>query len=246
MRRCIVCTVIMRVPVAPDEPVRMLAVRDEDPARTWQPLGQSWPDRPSVVGVRDLRAGGAWLAADAADRRLAVLLNRASPPVPDGVAPVSRGGIVLDAVAGRMPHPDAAVLGFNLVTAAPGGVLVTTWDGRSMRSVTVPAGVHMIAHDDLDDPRTARITAWHDAFVEAAASDDWERAWLDVLARSARLGPDDDRAIIRDNRAHGYPTQSLLLCTASVGPDGVDVKYGELARPGMWNEVALAGPVSGE
>ncbi len=243
MRRCAVCTVILHVPETAGEPVRLLAVRDEDPTRDWQPLGAWWPDRPGVVGVRDVRAGGAWLAADATAGRLAVLLNRASPPVPDGMRQISRGGIVLDAVCGRPPHPTPAVLGFNLVEVTAGSVTVTTWDGAAVRQTSVGSGVHMIAHDDLDDPRTARITAWHDAFAQASSRDDWERAWLDVLAQSARLGPDDDRAIIRDNRVHGYPTQSLLLCTASVGAAGVDVSYGELARPGMWNEITLVPPV---
>ncbi|WP_036284219.1 NRDE family protein [Microbacterium luticocti] len=238
------CTVIVRVPASSHEPVRLLAVRDEDPTRPWQPLGAWWPDRPGVVGVRDVRAGGAWLAMDAAGPRLAVLLNRASPPVPDGVTQLSRGGIVLDAVAGRSPHPSPAVLGFNLVEVAPQGVRVLTWDGVSRSETSVPPGVHMIAHDDLDDQRTPRIVAWRDAFAQVADEPDWQRAWLDVLGRSARLGPDDDRAIIRDNRAHGYPTQSLLLCTATIGRDGAEVRYGEFARPGMWNEVALVAPLA--
>lgn len=232
------CTVIVRVPAVPGEPVRMLAVRDEDPARAWQPLGEWWPEQPGVVGVRDVRAGGAWLAADAAAGRLAVLLNRESPPVPPGVAQVSRGGIVLDAVAGRLPHPTPAVLGFNLVSVDTAGVRVTMWDGESLRSVPVPPGTHMIAHHDLDDARSPRIVAWRDAFAAAAADE-----WMSVLARSAQLDPGDDRAIIRDNNAHGYPTQSLLLCTASVAQRAVEVRYAELDRPGEWNPVTLVGPV---
>jgi len=238
MRGCSVCTVIVRVPAAAGEPVRMLAVRDEDPARPWQPLGEWWPDRAGVIGVRDVRAGGAWLAADAAAGRLAVLLNRESPPVPAGVVPVSRGGIVLDAVAGRPPHPTPAVLGFNLVAVDRSGVHVVTWDGVVRTELTVPPGTHMIAHHDLDDARSPRIVAWHDAFA-AANPDEWMRQ----LARTAQLDPSDDRAIIRDNNAHGYPTQSLLLCTASVGPSGVDVEYAEFDRPGVWNPVTLVGPV---
>ncbi|QAY60146.1 hypothetical protein ET475_09180 [Microbacterium protaetiae] len=233
------CTVIVRVPAAADEPVRMLAVRDEDPARPWQPLGEWWPEQPEVIGVRDVRAGGAWLAADAADGTLAVLLNRESPPVPEGMTQISRGGIVLDAVAGRLPHPTPAVLGFNLVTVDEAGVRVMMWDGASVRTVPVPPGTHMIAHHDLDDVRSPRIVAWRDAFAAADADE-----WMSVLERSAQLEPSDDRAIIRDNNAHGYPTQSLLLCTALVGPSGVDVRYAELARPGQWNPVRLAGPVA--
>ena len=69
------CTVVVRVPEPDGGPVRLLAVRDEDPARPWRPLGPWWPEHPGVRGVRDDLAGGAWLAAD--DKRLAVLLNRA-------------------------------------------------------------------------------------------------------------------------------------------------------------------------
>ncbi|PNA34677.1 NRDE family protein, partial [Pseudomonas sp. MPR-AND1A] len=58
------CTVIVRVPDDPRHPTRVLAVRDEDPEREWNPLGDWWPEaHPGVIGVRDVRAGGAWLAA---------------------------------------------------------------------------------------------------------------------------------------------------------------------------------------
>ena len=67
------CTVVIRVPTAGGGPVRVLAVRDEDPSRPWRPLGPWWPKLPQVRGVKDELAGGAWLAAD--DTRLAVLLN---------------------------------------------------------------------------------------------------------------------------------------------------------------------------
>ena len=68
-----------------------------------------------------------------------------------------------------------------------------------------------------------------------ADSPDWSGAWTSLLASSARLDPEDDRAIIRDNRPHGYPTQSLLYCTASVTPEGVDVDYRALPSPGHWD-----------
>jgi uncharacterized protein with NRDE domain len=56
----------------------VLAIRDEDPDRPWSPLGRWWPEsHGGVIGVRDVRAGGAWLAADPGAGRLAVLLNRA-------------------------------------------------------------------------------------------------------------------------------------------------------------------------
>lgn len=254
------CTVILRVPEVASDPVRMLAVRDEDPDRPWQPLGAWWPEtHPGVVGVRDLRAGGAWLAAEQATGRIGVLLNRQSPPLPDGVTAVTRGTIALDAVDGVEIRPTVAVQGFNLVSIAPDGVRVVMWDGVERRELPVGPGTHMIAHDDLDDPRTARIVAWHGAFA-AASTDDaqphggtrtvggpdapaWAGEWLEILARSGELEPTDERAIVRDNRPLGYPTQSTLLCVASAGPGGVEVEYGEFAHPGLWNDMRLRPPV---
>ncbi len=242
------CTVILQVPDG-GGPVRMLAVRDEDPARPWNAPGRWWPDtHPEVVGIRDVRAGGAWLAADPAPSRLAVLLNRIdlSDRADDEV--VSRGGVVLDAVAGVEPADPPPTRGFNLVQVGAGGSRLITWDGLTRRDVPVPTGIHMIAHDDLDDPGTARIGAWLDAFraeapdpdAPASGPDAWWRPWMRLLdERSRRMSPDDDRAIIRDNRAHGFPTLSLLVCAASVGAGEVDLAYGELAEPGRWNTLVL-------
>ncbi len=231
------CTVIVHVPEDPAAAIRLLAVRDEDPGRAWDPLGAWWPNRPGVIGVRDTRAGGAWLAADPAGARLAVVLNRADL-IDDTLATGSRGHIVLDAASGG-GLPDAPPThGFNLLTVTPGRARVAMWDGAAVRAVGLAPGVHMIAHDDVDDPKTARIVAWHDAFA-APADDDWVADWLGALERTTALPPTDDRAIIRDNRPHGYPTLSLLVCAASVSAGGAEVVYGELEEPGAWNSLQL-------
>lgn len=238
------CTAIVHVPADPARPVRLLAVRDEDPHRTWQPLGAWWPDtHPGVVGVRDALAGGAWLAADDETRRVAVILNRHPVAQPDGREPLSRGHLVLDAVEGRAVDGVPRTNGFNLVEVDAGGAHVTMWDGASVRRVVLAPGIHMIAHDDVDDPATARIATWRDAFDEPGDGAEWWMPWLDALERTTRLGPLDDRAIVRDNRPHGYPTLSLLVCAASVSTDGVDAVYGEFDEPGVWNRVELRPPV---
>lgn len=237
------CTVVIQVPAHPSRPVRLLAVRDEDPSRAWDPIGPWWPDTyADVVGVRDRRAGGAWLAADPAARRLAVILNRADV-LPDGAPALSRGGIVLDAVAGSPPTGAPPTHGFNLVDVSPGGVRVSMWDAATLRTIDLGPGTHMIAHDDVDDPRTARIRRWLGEF--AAAAPELDRAdglqpWLDVLQDTAATPATDDAAIIRDNRPYGVPTLSLLVCTASVGTGGVDLAYGVLDVPGEWNRPEMA------
>lgn len=217
---------------------RLLAVRDEDPQREWDALGPWWPEAyPGVIGIRDRRAGGAWLAVDPARRRLAVLLNRADLQELPAERAVSRGALVLESVAGRSPDGTPPMHGFNLLEVGPGGARVLSWDGVEVRETPVAPGTHMIAHDDLDDPATPRIDMWLPRFRAlgpAAESADWAADWTGLLAESAELSPDDDRAIIRDNRLHGYPTQSLLYATASITPSGVEVRDHTLPTPAHW------------
>lgn len=231
------CTVVIRVPEGAGEPVRLLAVRDEDPARAWDPLGAWWPDRPGTIGVRDRLAGGAWLAARPGDGRIAVIVNRAGEPAGERIE--SRGAIALEAVEGRGPGLPRT-LGFHLVESDGIEAAVTTWDGERLQRRVLEPGTHMIAHDEPDDPHTARIAAWREAFAAApTVGEPWWADWIDVLAESGRLDPGDDRAIIRDNRPHGYPTLSLLACVASLRPGAADVRYSALDRPGVWNALTF-------
>ncbi len=183
------CTVIIHVPQEPGAPTRLLAVRDEDPERAWDPLGPWWPEtHPGVLGVRDARAGGAWLAADPADGRVAVILNRADVEVPDGAELFSRGHVVLDAVEGAPLDDPPRTHGFNLVEVDAARTRVTMWDGATVRTVELGPGTHMIAHDDVDDPATARISALAGRLRRARR----RRAMVDAVARDAR-GDDDPR-----------------------------------------------------
>ncbi|KAA0962278.1 NRDE family protein [Microbacterium sp. ANT_H45B] len=230
------CTVV--IDVADSVTARLLAVRDEDPQREWDAPGEWWPDAyPGVSGIRDRRAGGAWLATDPAAGRLAVLLNRADVvDLAEDVA-VSRGSLALESASGRSPVAPLPMHGFNLLEVAPEGARVVSWDGVELRETPIRHGVHMIAHDDLDDPDTPRIAAWLPEFRAQGATDDaaeWAADWTSLLASSAGLDPEDDRAIIRDNRPHGYPTQSLLYCLATVTPGHVELDYRALPRPGHW------------
>jgi hypothetical protein len=233
-----VCTVVIDVEDA--GVARLLAVRDEDPQREWDALGPWWPQQyPGVIGIRDRRAGGAWLAANPAERRLAVLLNRADVgDLPEARA-VSRGSLALESVMGRSPVAPLPMHGFNLLEVGPQGARVLSWDGVELRETPIDPGTHMIAHDDLDDETTPRIAAWLPEFRAlgpTADSPDWTAQWTALLASTAALPAEDDRAIIRDNRPHGYPTQSLLYATASVTAAGVEVRDHALPSPAHWDD----------
>ncbi len=235
------CTAIIDVPSGGDGPVRLLAIRDEDPQRPWNPLGSWWPERPGLTGVQDVRAGGAWLAADPDAGRVAVLLNRAGGDDLPDAAVVSRGILPLDAAAGSAPPELPRMRGFNLLEAAQGSARVVSCDGSARRVTEIPPGTHMLAHDDLDDPATARIAHWLEAFRSAPPAADGKpfAPWLEVLARSAALAPTDDRAIIRDNRPLGFPTLSLVACAATIDASGAHVRCAELPAPGRWGALDL-------
>ena len=250
------CTVVVRVPpTGSAEPVSFLAVRDEDPSRAWDPLGAWWPERPDLVGVRDQRTGGAWLAAEPDAGRLAVVLNREGTPDLPEEQILSRGRLPFAALA-RDPsgrplreldaHEHAALdtlpvdevnrmRGFNVVKIAAGAAAVTSWDGSVLRTETLSPGTHMVAHNDVDDPHTPRIAAWREAFADAPFEE-----WPDMLARTAEVDPGDDRAIVRDNRPHGYPTLSTIACTAQVWPNRAELRYAELDQPGAWSPLRFA------
>lgn len=236
------CTVIVRVPEDRQHPTRVLAIRDEDPARPWRPLGAWWPQQyPGVRGVQDVRAGGAWLAIQERSRRLAILLNREDDQSMPEDAP-SRGSLPLEAVSGRSPNSHPATRGFNLFEASPSTVRVSSWDGQRLTSQTLTPGTHMVSHDDVDDPRTARIARWLPAFRDAplGSGSQWYSSWLTVVAESAALDPTDDAALIRDHRHLGIPTLSLMVCAATVGADGADVVGAALPGPGRWGPIELS------
>lgn len=233
------CTVVIDVPRNPGEPVRLLAVRDEDRDRPWRGLGAWWPERDGVVGVRDDRAGGAWLAVDPAAAHLAVLLNREDLSDRGDDEVVSRGSIPLDAVGDGTPdHP--ATRGFNLVEVDADGAHLVEWDGLVARRTRLTPGTHMVAHHAVDDPGTPRIARWLESFRAAglAGGSEWWMPWLDVVERATA---DPSASVLRRDEHDGHVLESLLVCAASIGPEGVDVREATLREPGRWDDGIVAG-----
>ncbi|OII12508.1 NRDE family protein [Curtobacterium sp. MCBA15_008] len=250
------CTVVVRVDPGSDWPVTMLALRDESPDRPWDPPAAWWPERdPSVRGVRDRSAGGAWLAASD-DAGLAVVLNRAEPVASADGTWTTRGVVPLDAVDGVLPGHDGTVpttRAFNLVRATADGAEVVTWDGAAVRTTALGPGVHMVTHGEPDDPTAPRIGRWLEAFRGVAApvgppelgpfdelraadagddaGDGWS-GWFGVLAASAALPADDPDAILRDAHEHEGHVATLSIVAAAVGPSRTVLQHARLTEPG--------------
>ena len=177
------CTLILGVSVVAPGTVILGANRDEDPARPSDPPGVL-RERPRVIGGRDRRAGGTWLAVR--ERRAVVaLLNRRDPAGAPGVR--SRGLLTLETAAAPedtgTPRdvsadvlPAAAtplargVLGFatdalrrdryapfSLVFASHEVCWLLVNDGDAApRVVPIAQGWHVLTHTELDDPNEPR------------------------------------------------------------------------------------------
>lgn len=176
------CTVVCRW--RPDEPVQILAVRDELVSRAFDPPDEWWPAQPGVVGGRDQQAGGSWCVSDVASGVTALVLNR----VERRTGTPSRGVLPLAAVSAgaawpeRVAHRDMAA--FNLVLAGPTGVSVWTWDAATLTRVDLAPGMHMITSSGVDTD-DAKTTAFAPRFTS--------EAWLDVITSCA---PADDAAAL--------------------------------------------------
>ena len=167
------CTVVVRW--APDEPVLVLALRDELVGRPFDDPADWWPEVPGAVGGRDRQAGGTWCATDVPSGRTALVLNR---PQRRGAAPgaPSRGVLPLLAVqhgeAWTGELDVAGMASFALVLAGPDGLLLWEHDGERLTSTRLPAGVHVVTSGGAEDGKAERHLP---AFTAQVSGPAWQR-----------------------------------------------------------------------
>ena len=142
------CTAILGL--GPDGTVLLAGIRDEFTSRAWQPPGRRWPDRPGLIGGRDLLAGGTWLAVAPAARRVACVLNgrgRMAPPA----SRQSRGVLPLAAASdGKLAFPKFAAFDpFRLLIAEPGRAVLLSWDGAEFAERELGPGLHVVVNSGL-------------------------------------------------------------------------------------------------
>lgn len=167
-------------------PLRLMGNRDEFYARPTAPLGE-WQDNPTLVGGRDLEAGGSWLAAKRGGV-VAALTNVRDPQlsVPPG-AP-SRGELVTNAllcddIEGWLTALNEGealrYAGFNLLVATPQRL----WHlhrGRDRLTLSeVAPGVHGLSNADLNSPWPKLLhvrNALEQGLLQLGASKTWPSA----------------------------------------------------------------------
>ncbi|MCK2216461.1 NRDE family protein [Actinomadura sp. ATCC 31491] len=209
------CTLIVRT----GRPLTLMGVRDEFTDRPWEGPAEHWPEYPGVVGGRDLKAGGTWLAVNAAARRAAALLNGRGRPAPERTK-VSRGDLALRAAyTGEGPGGDLSRYDpFHLVLATLERVRLWSWDGERLTTSDLPEGTSMVVNDGLD-PGNARVLAYLPRFAAAAT-------WGELAA--AEPSADPGALIVRHELPDGRTFASLSVMEVALSPDGVAYDFTDL------------------
>ena len=147
------CLIVFAWQQHADYPLILAANRDEFHARPAEPMGW-WHDTSTILGGRDLEAGGSWLAVSKSGR-LAAVTNFRERKKPAGVR--SRGEIVTRFVAGRdslqtyadaLPGSDYS--GFNALFGDGDGLYYAS--NRSDAGQPLQPGIFGLSNALLDTP----------------------------------------------------------------------------------------------
>jgi hypothetical protein len=255
------CTAVVRLEPDAAWPILLGFVRDEERSRTTHAPDHWWPEQPTVLGARDERAGGTWLAVDLGSRDIAFVQNQIGPHVsfPDASASPSRGRLPLAALAdGDFDVASLDALDtyqpFHLVHVRAGDSPTATWwqwSGASLERLELQPGIHLVASRGLDLPGERERRATHlERFANAATPDPdpaldprgaWGE-WIDLLdGRDAQ--PGDLGGIV----LHSVPERpafgtvgATLVGIAADGRVRYDVNDTTSVSPDAWSQVRAA------
>ncbi|WP_043627992.1 NRDE family protein [Nonomuraea candida] len=209
------CTLIVRT----GPTLSLMGVRDEFADRPWEGPGEHWPEYPGVIGGRDLKAGGTWLAVNPAARRAAALLNGHGRAAGEKTK-VSRGDLALRAACtgegpgGDLGHYDP----FHLVLADLSRVRLFSWDGAGLAVSELPAGTSMVVNTGLD-PDSPRVVAHLPRFRDQAD-------WGELI--TAEPSSDASALIVRHELPDGRVFASLSVMRVEIGPGDVTYAFTDL------------------
>jgi uncharacterized protein with NRDE domain len=234
-----VCTVLLRLDPGGRWPVLVGAIRDEFVERSWDPPSRHWEGPfARLVGGRDQRAGGTWLAVDPSSRAVGALLNAGRREDPDDDAPrPTRGTLALRILTGEgLPDDVSRYDRFHLLRVDLDGAELWSWDGESLTHRGLDPGDHIVVNTGLDDAEDPLVP--HFAPLLASTGSDLG-AWRKLLEGDG-LDPGDERALVvrKDIEDHLYGTTSGTLLALSRD----ELRYEFTATPGdatSWYEVPL-------
>ena len=198
------CTLAIYVRTLPGFPLVIAANRDEflDREATGPELLAS---APRIVGGRDLRAGGTWLAIS--DRgAVAGLLNRRTEALPIA-SKRSRGELPLLALAADSAAVAARTIqalegdaynAFNLLIADRTDAWVAQNHDDGVRLTELGRGLHLVSNLDVNDPTCPKIARSHVRF--AAAGDAFTRTRDEAELRAALQAIVADHTLTLDPR----------------------------------------------
>jgi uncharacterized protein with NRDE domain len=150
------CLILLATDFHPEYSLIVAANRDEFYDRPTAPAA-FWFNPPSVLGGRDLEAGGTWLGVDTTGRLAAVTNYRQGER--ETPAPRSRGQLVSDFLTGdvgvqeyfeRVQREADAYNGFNLIAGDADGLLY--YSNREGKVRALSQGVYGLSNHLLDTP----------------------------------------------------------------------------------------------
>lgn len=190
-------------------PLIVAGNRDEFHARPSQ-AAHWWPDKPQVLGGRDLQAGGTWLAAHRGGRFAAVTNYRDAQRESAGLR--SRGHLVtgfLDAGGSVTDYLEAidggAYAGFNLLVSDGRTAAYLSNRGGGLREL--PPGIYGLSNATLDDPWT-KVTRTKSGLSELLEDDNVNETSL------MRLLGDREKASADEVETNGLSFEMAHALTA--------------------------------
>lgn len=203
------CLIVIAHRVSTDLPLIVAANRDEFHARPTQ-NADWWPDKPDILGGRDLQAAGTWLAV-ARDGRYAAVTNYRDADQPTARLQ-SRGHLVTGFLEGNASPIDYVssldghrYAGFNLVVGDAETLAYRCNRDGTPREL-VP-GIYAVANATLDTPwpKVERTKQALQALLDAGRVNETELL---------RLLNDRERARASEVRTGGLPFDKAHALTA--------------------------------
>lgn len=235
------CTVLLRLDPDGEWPLLLGAIRDEFVERAWDPPALHW-DGPfaDLIGGRDQRAGGTWLAVDPSARAVAALLNAGKREDPeDDVPRPTRGNLALRILTDQgLPDDTSGYDRFHLLRATLDAAELWSWDGEQLTHSVLEPGDHIIVNVGLDPDEDPLVPHFAPLLAKVPSE---LGAWRGLMAGDS-LDPGDERALVvrKEIDGHLYGTTSGSLVALS--PSALRYEFTATpADPASWYEVPARG-----